>query len=90
MHYPPGTSKWNKIEHRMFSFISMNWKGKPLRIYSIILNLIEGTVTKSKLKISANLDRRNYETGLKITDEEFGKMKIVHHSINPDWNYTLN
>lgn len=90
LHYPPGTSKWNKIEHKMFSFISMNWKGKPLRTYEIILNLIEGTTTKKGLKISAKLDKKNYETGQKITDEEFERIKFVPHRINPNWNYTLN
>lgn len=90
LHYPPGTSKWNKIEHKMFSFISMNWRGKPLRTYEIILNLIEGTTTRKGLKISAKLDRNTYETGKKIMDEEFDAIKIRLHYINPNWNYTLN
>ena len=89
-HYPAGTSKWNKIEHRMFSFISMNWKGKPLRTYEIILNLIEGTKTGKGLKISAKLDRKIYSTGQKVDESEFRKIKIKHHARNPDWNYTLN
>ena len=89
-HYPAGTSKWNKIEHRMFSFISMNWKGKPLRTYEIVLNLIEGTKTKTGLKISARLDKHTYETGKEITDEEFAKVKITPNSFNPNWNYALN
>jgi hypothetical protein len=90
LHYPPGTSKWNKIEHKMFSFISMNWRGKPLRTYEIILNLIKNTTTKTGLKISAKLDRETYMTGKKIDDEEFAKVKIVRRDNNPNWNYTLN
>ena len=90
LHYPPGTSKWNRIEHRMFSFISMNWKGKPLRTYEIILNLIEGTKTGKGLKISAKLDRKIYKTGRKVDQTDFKKIKIRHHKRNPDWNYTIN
>jgi len=89
-HYPPGTSKWNKIEHRMFSFISMNWRGKPLRSYEIILNLIRGTSTNKGLSVSAKLDRKIYLTGTKISESEFKKIKIEHHVVNPDWNYTIN
>ena len=77
LHYPPGTSKWNKIEHKMFSFISMNWKGKPLVSYEVIINLIKGTRTKSGLKISAKMDKQEYETGRKITEEEFDKIKLI-------------
>lgn len=90
LHYPTGTSKWNKIEHKMFSFISMNWRGEPLRTYEIILNLIEGTKTKSGLRISAKIDKGEYKTGIKITDEDFDKVKIAFHDTNPQWNYTLN
>ena len=89
-HYPPGTSKWNKIEHRMFSFISMNWKGKPLRTYEIILNLIQNTTTKTGLKIAAKMDKRAYELGKKISNDEFEKIVLKPHQINPNWNYTLN
>ena len=77
LYYPPGTSKWNKTEHKMFSFISMNWKGVPLVSYGVILNLISGVRTKTGLKISAKMDRRRYETGKKIADEEFKKSR--HH-----------
>ena len=90
LHYPPGTSKWNKIEHKMFSFISMNWKGKPLISYAVIINLIKATETESGLKISAKMDRRGYETGKKISDDEFKKIDITSHDVNPDWNYTIN
>ena len=88
-HFPPGTSKWNKIEHKMFSFISMNWKGKPLRSYEIILNLIEGTKTKKGLKIKAKIDRNIYEIKKKVSDEDFEKIDLIRHKINPQWNYTL-
>ncbi len=90
LHYPPGTSKWNKIEHKMFSFISMNWKGKPLVSYEVIINLIKGTRTKSGLKISAKMDKQKYEKGRKILEEEFDKIKLVSHDTNPNWNYTIN
>ena len=89
-HLPPGTSKWNKIEHKMFSFISINWKGKPLRDYEIILNLIEGTKTKKGLKIKAKIDRNVYEIGKKISEKEFSEIKMKQHKINPRWNYTLS
>ena len=70
-HFPPGTSKWNKIEHKMFSFISMNWRGKPLINYGMIINLIEGTKTKKGLKIKAKMDKKTYELKQKVSDEEF-------------------
>jgi len=94
LHFPPGTSKWNKIEHKLFSFVSMNWKGEPLRTYQIILNFINTTITKSKtdlpnLKVSARLDKREYKTGIKISDEEFNNINLKRHSINPEWNYTI-
>ena len=88
-HFPPGTSKWNKIEHKMFSFISMNWKEKPLRNYKIIINFIEGTTTKKGLKIKAKMDKKLYELGKKISEKEFDKINIKEHEINPRWNYTL-
>ena len=88
-HFPPGTSKWNKIEHKMFSFISMNWKGKPLRNYEIILNLIEGTKTKKGLKIKAEMDKKIYELGKKNSEKELEKIHILNHNINPQWNYTI-
>lgn len=88
-HYPPGTSKWNKIEHRMFSFISMNWRGKPLTSYELIINLIEGTSTRKGLKITAKIDRKIYKRGKKISDKEFEKINLKRHKINPNWNYTI-
>ena len=88
-HYPPGTSKWNKIEHRMFSFISMNWKGIPLESYEMIINLIGGTKTRKGLKIQAVLDEKKYEKGIKISDEEFNLININQHEKHPKWNYTI-
>ena len=89
-HYPPGTSKWNKIEHKMFSFISMNWKGKPLLTYELIVNLIRNTTTKRGLSISAKIDRKIYKTGEKISKQDFEKINLQRHEINPQWNYTIS
>ena len=88
-HYPPGTSKWNKIEHRMFSFISMNWQGRPLETYETIINLIGGTTTKEGLQISARLDKNIYETGIKVSDTDMSKVKLERHPTHPRWNYTI-
>jgi hypothetical protein len=88
-HYPPGTSKWNKIEHRMFSFISMNWKGQPLASFETVINLISATKTRTGLNIRAVLDESHYEKGLSITDEEMQKLRLRKHEHNPQWNYTL-
>ena len=81
-HFPPGTSKWNKIEHKMFSFISMNWRGKPLRNYEMILNLIEGTKTKNGLKIKAKMDKNIYELGKKVSEKDMEKINIIEKKIN--------
>ena len=88
-HYPPGTSKWNKIEHRMFSYISSHWRGQPLESYEAIIKLIGATTTKKGLRIKAKLDKREYQKGKKITDEEFAMIKIVKNKIMPKWNYTI-
>jgi len=88
-HYPPGTSKWNKIEHRLFSFISMNWRGKPLVSYETVVNLIGGTRTRSGLKVKALLDTRDYETGQEVSTKQMGELHLHGHSFHPDWNYTL-
>ena len=88
-HYPPGTSKWNKIEHCMFSFITMNWKGKPLVSYETIIQLISGTKTKKGLSVAARLDEKDYITGVKISDEDMAKLVIEHHSLHPKWNYSI-
>ena len=88
-HYPPGTSKWNKIEHRMWSFISIQWQGKPLVSYETIVNLISSTTTKKGLKIKAKLDSKEYSTGQQISNSEMEKLKINYDSVFPNWNYTI-
>jgi hypothetical protein len=88
-HFPPGTSKWNKIEHCMFSFISMNWRGKPLSSYETIIKLIGSTQTNKGLKIEALFDERDYETGIKILDEDMAQLKISLHKLYPMWNYSI-
>src|SRR5438034_7887799 len=87
-HYPPGTRKWNKIEHRMFSFISMNWKGEPLVSFETVVNLISATTTRRGLRVKAVLDKRWYETGVKISDEQMKDLNIRPHNQNPEWNYS--
>jgi hypothetical protein len=89
-HYPPGTSKWNKIEHRLFSFISLNWKGEPLVNYETIVNLIGATRTQSGLTVKAVLDTREYQTGLEVSPTEVEALQLRRHSVHPDWNYTLS
>ena len=89
-HYPPGTSKWNKIEHRLFSFISLNWKGKPLVNYETIVNLIGGTRTRAGLKVKAVLDANQYETGIAVSDEDLAQLRLKRHKVHPDWNYTIS
>ncbi len=88
-HFPPGTSKWNKIEHRLFSFITMNWRGRPLRSYETVVNLIGNTTTRMGLVVRAALDRRNYPIGRKISAKEFGALKIERDSFHGDWNYVI-
>lgn len=88
-HFPPGTSKWNKIEHRMFSFISMNWRGEPLVSFETVVNLISATTTRRGLRVKAVLDKRRYETGVKISDEQMKELNIRPHSQNPEWNYSI-
>jgi hypothetical protein len=88
-HFPPGTSKWNKIEHRLFSFISSNWRGEPLRDYETIVKLISKTTTAKGLKVTCRLDRRKYPTGRKVTDEEMKNVNLERHSFHGDWNYTI-
>jgi len=88
-HFPPGTSKWNKIEHRMFNFVSLNWRGKPLESLEVIVNLIAGTTTNTGLKIYAQLDDRVYEKGVEVSDEQLATVKITRHAFHGDWNYTI-
>src|SRR6266487_2022845 len=88
-HYPPGTSKWNKIEHRLFSFISLTWKGQPLLNYETIVNLISATKTRTGLKVQAILDATKYETGVKVSKAQMEELRLSRKSIYPQWNYTL-
>ena len=88
-HFPAGTSKWNKIEHRLFSYISMNWRGKPLTSLAVILGLINGTTTKAGLTVKAQLDENIYPTGIKISDEEFKKINITVNLFHSEWNYVI-
>jgi hypothetical protein len=88
-HYPPGTSKWNKIEHRLSSFISINWRGKPLRDMRTIVELISATTTKSGLTVQASYDQNWYEKGVKISDSEFEAIPIKRHDFHGEWNYTI-
>lgn len=88
-HFPPGTSKWNKIEHRMFSHITKNWRGKPLESHEVIVNLIGSTRTKKGLEIKAQLDERNYEKGRKISDETMNQLNIERAEFHGEWNYLI-
>jgi len=88
-HFPPGTSKWNKIEHRMFSYITKNWRGRPLTSYEVIVNLIANTQTETGLQIKAQLDTAHYPTGIKITDEELDALRLEKAEFHGEWNYTL-
>jgi hypothetical protein len=88
-HYPPGCSKWNPVEHRLFSHISINWAGIPLRSFDTMLRYIEGTETESGLHVKACLKRGGNETGERVTNEEWVKLRISPHDICPAWSYTL-
>ena len=88
-HFPPGTSKWNKVEHRLFSFISSNWRGEPLRDYETIVNLISRTTTAKGLQVTCRLDRRKYPTGRKVTDEEIKRVNLKRNKFHGEWNYTI-
>ena len=89
VHYPPGTSKWNKIEHRMFSFITTNWRGRTLDSYRTIVDLISSTTTTTGLKINADRDAESYETGIKVTDKELAAVPLKPHKFHGEWNYTV-
>lgn len=88
-HFPPGTSKWNKIEHRLFSFISINWRGKPLTNYQVIINFIASTTTKTGLIVKARLDKKNYKKGKKVSDVEMNEIRLVKNKFHGEWNYTI-
>jgi hypothetical protein len=89
-HFPPGTSKWNKIEHRMFCHITKNWRGQPLRSRAVVVNLIGNTKTKAGLHIEAELDGNAYETGVKVTDEELEAVRMKKDKFHGEWNYTIS
>ena len=88
-HLPPGTSKWNKIEHRMFCHITRNWRGRPLTSRAVVVNLIGNTKTDTGLAIQAQLDEKEYPTGIKVTDEELSEVRIERNKFHGEWNYTI-
>ena len=89
-HYPPGTSKWNKIEHRLFSFITMNWRGEPLISHEVMLSLIANTKTKTGLSVKAELDNSKYPKGIKVPDAEFTSINIIRDDFHGEWNYSIS
>lgn len=88
-HYPPGTSKWNPVDHRLHSEISKNWAGIPLRTYETVLKLIRTTKTSTGLRVNAYFVRKHYKTGKKVSDSEMKSLSIKNHNIFPEWNYTI-
>ncbi len=88
-HFPPGTGKWNKIEHRLFSFISQNWRGKPLISHEVIVNLIAATTTTTGLKVRAELDTAPYPVGRKVSEKEVEEVNLRRDSFHGEWNYTI-
>ena len=88
-HFPPGTSKWNKIEHRLFSYISSNWRGQPLISHEVIIQLISATTTRTGLKVFCELDTNSYETGIKVSDEELANVNIEKDKFHGEWNYIV-
>lgn len=88
-HFPPGTSKWNKIEHRLFSYITQNWRGKPLTSLQVVINLIRNTKTKAGLEVQARLDQNLYPTGIKVTDTELDAIAIERATFHGEWNYII-
>ena len=88
-HFPPGTSKWNKIEHRLFSFISKNWRGQPLTSLQVIVHLIAGTTTKKGLKVHAELDQAKYPAGVKVPDSDMDEIRLQRHAFHGEWNYDI-
>jgi hypothetical protein len=88
-HFPPGTSKWNKIEHRLFCFITKNWRGRPLTSYEVIVNLIAATTTETGLTVRAALDTNEYETGIEVSDEQLAAVRLTPAKFHGEWNYTI-
>jgi hypothetical protein len=89
-HFPPGTSKWNKIEHRMFCHITKNWRGQPLRSRAVVVSLIGSTKTKTGLHLEAKLDSNAYETGIEVTDKELAAIQMEKDEFHGEWNYTIS
>ncbi len=89
-HFPPSTSKWNTIEHRLFSFIAMNWRGKPLTDVSTIVSLIGATRSQTGLRVRSEVDRRTYPSGVSVTDEQFASIYLKPHRFHGEWNYTIH
>jgi hypothetical protein len=89
VHFPPGTSKWNKIEHRLFSYISKNWRGKPLLTYQIVVSLIAATKTKKGLQVACEIDDKEYSTGINISDEQFATINLCPNKFHGEWNYAI-
>jgi hypothetical protein len=88
-HFPPGTSKWNKIEHRLFSFITQNWRGKPLVSHEVIVNLIAATTTRTGLHVKSRLDTGKYPKGVRVSNAEFAGINIHPADFHGDWNYSI-
>jgi hypothetical protein len=88
-HFPPGTSKWNKVEHRLFSFITQNWRGKPLISHQAIVSLIASTTTRAGLVVRAALDTNRYDAEIKVSDQELARVRLRRHEFHGDWNYTI-
>ncbi len=88
-HFPPGTSKWNKVEHRLFSFISVNWRGRPLRSYETVVNLISNTTNRGGLVVRARLDRRKYPIGKRVSAADMRALNIERHDFRGEWNYLV-
>ena len=89
-HLPPGTSKWNKVEHRLFSFISQNWRGKPLVTHQVIVSLIAATTTKTGLRVRSRIDSRVYAKGRRISDQQLAEVRLEPHAFHGEWNYTIH
>jgi hypothetical protein len=89
-HFPPGTSKWNKVEQRLFAFISQNWRGKPLVSYAVILSLSAAPTTTTGLTVESALDTQTYPAGIKVTDEEMATIQLEREAFHGEWNYTIS
>ena len=88
-HLPPGTSKWNRIEHRLFAYISQNWRGKPLLSHQVIIQLIGATTTDTGLTVTCDIDADSYPKGIKVSDAEMATLNISGDDFHPEWNYTI-